>query len=405
MFRPVIARDMWLGWVFAGLGSAASLPPLAVGAVFVLPEWPSWLRAAGFVLGCSVTLAVMALPRASRRGLVWLADRLLGAELPAPVEPPFSRWADRTRTFAWLAAHAAIGWTVTATTLFCLLAAFVFPGVWLGGGDEVVLIGFDLQIPPGWQGGWTLLLGLGFLLVAGGVTAVATLVLRRLAPVLLGPNAAERLAVAEARLTALARRTQIAQELHDSIGHTLTASTIQAAVALELMDRDPEEARRALRSIEETSRAAMDDLDHVLGALRQEPSPRRPRGTLADLESLVERVRQAGAEVVVATSGDLAGVPSTASAEVYRIVREGLTNVLRHGAKRDVRLRVAVADGSLEVSLSNPVSVRGRRGRGGSGLEGLAERVRVLGGELSAGPSDDGARWQLKADIPLPSSA
>ncbi|XGU19793.1 histidine kinase [Rhodococcus sp. 3Y1] len=85
---------------------------------------------------------------------------------------------------------------------------------------------------------------------------MATL-LRWLAPRLLGPSTAERLALAEERELQLAERNRVAHELHDSIGHTLTAATIQAAVAGEVLASDPAAARAAMRSIEESTRAAL----------------------------------------------------------------------------------------------------------------------------------------------------
>ena len=87
--------------------------------------------------------------------------------------------------------------------------------------------------------------------------------LRRAAPLLLGPSAAERMAAVERHADRLAHRNRLARELHDSIGHTLTAATIQAAVASNLVDSDPQRARRAMDSIEQASRTALEDLDHV----------------------------------------------------------------------------------------------------------------------------------------------
>ncbi len=116
-----------------------------------------------------------------------------------------------------------------------------------------------------------------------------------LAPRLLGPSTAERLALAEERELQLAERNRVAHELHDSIGHTLTAATIQAAVAGEVLASDPAAARAAMRSIEESTRAALEDLDYVLGVLREErPGGAVPSRTLSDLPALIDRLRHAG---------------------------------------------------------------------------------------------------------------
>ncbi|MEV8309982.1 histidine kinase [Streptomyces flavidovirens] len=132
----------------------------------------------------------------------------------------------------------------------------------------------------------------------------------------------------------LAQRNRLAQELHDSIGHTLTASTIQAAVAGQLMDCDPEAARRALNSIEENAL----------------PAGRRGRGGLS-----------------VETVGDLAHVPATVSREAYRIIQEGLTNALRHSDMTGISLHITARHDWLEMELINPVDTpRGTCGKAGS---------------------------------------
>ncbi len=109
--------------------------------------------------------------------------------------------------------------------------------------------------------------------------AAAAALFRFAAPFFLDQTAADRLATLARTADDLAHRNRLARELHDSIGHTLTASTIQAAAAGRLLDTDPDSARRAMSSIEETSRTALEDLDHVLGVLRDNggrPAPTMP---------------------------------------------------------------------------------------------------------------------------------
>lgn len=419
--RPLSGRATRLSAVYRGLlccvlGAAAALPPLLVAALSAPPDRPVALRVTGFVLGFAVVTLAMGFPRRARRGCVALAGRLLDAGLPEPLESPGTGWLDRLRTSAWLAAHMAVGCVVSAGVFVCLFAGAAFPAVWLGGGGGMTAFGLAVDVPSGVGGVWTPLAGAGFVLLGALLAAGGAATLRRLAPPLLGHRAAERLAAVERRMAVLAQRNRLAQELHDSIGHTLTASTIQAALAQELMDRDPVAARRALDSIEETSRAAADDLDHVLGVLREErPATARPRPTLADLSPLAERVRGAGAELTVRTAGDLTGVPATVSREAYRIVQEGLTNALRHGDPGPIGLRLAVSAGWLEAELTNPCRAAsasdgptgGETGgpvRQGHGLEGMTERVRLLRGELTSGPGQDGTHWRLATRIPLRSA-
>lgn len=399
---------MYRGWTYALLGAAMSLLPLVVALLAAPSQWPAVLRALGFGLVLCAVLVAMGAPRAARRGCVRLANGLLGTGLPAPLEPSTSLWVNRLRTSAYLAAHLAVGGAVTAVACLSVFAAVVFLLVWCSGGGPVASFGWTIHVEHGWQGLWTAVVCTGCLALAGYVTVGGAAALRLLAAFLLGHRPTERLAAVEEQRDLLAQRNRLAQELHDSIGHTLTASTIQAAVAGELMDSDPEAARRALSSIEETSRAAMDDLDHVLGVLREGRSPTAPQHTLADLGPLTERVRQAGAGLRVETAGNLAQVPATVSRETYRIVQEGLTNALRHGETAGISLRIAARDGWLEVEIINRVdaAVPFRPGRErGHGLTGVAERVRLLRGEVSAGRTGEPAtHWRLAARIPLRSS-
>lgn len=409
LMRPLVDGATYRGWAYAFLGAALSVPPLVVAVVSAPPTWPLPGRIAGFTLALVVVLAIMGSPRAARRGCVTLANRLLGTELPAPAAVSArSRWADRVRTAAWLVPHAAVGVAAMAATGVLAFAAVTFPAVWLNGGGRVAVLEGHVTVTAGAAGAWSPVVAALCLLLAAYVTAVAAAGLRLLAPVLLDHRPAERAAAAEERARVLAGRNRLAQELHDSIGHTLTASTIQAAVASELLERDPVAARRALNTIEETARAAMDDLDHVLGTLREQQAPTAPARTLADLGALAESVRQAGASLEVTTEGGLDRVPATVSREAYRIVQEGLTNALRHGAKAGITLRVTARDDLLEVELVNLVggAARFRRvGRPRQGLTGIADRVRLLNGEVSAGPVEDAgdgrARWRLVARLPL----
>ncbi|MGW1104356.1 sensor histidine kinase [Streptomyces sp. NPDC002540] len=232
-------------------------------------------------------------------------------------------------------------------------------------------------------------------------------------PRLLGPSSAERLALAAERELRLAERNRLAHELHDSIGHTLTAATIQAAVAGEILSADPVAARAALRSIEESARAALEDLDYVLGVLREEKAETAPTRTLADLPELLDRLRHAGAVVEPEFSGEPAQVQGTLSRAAYRILQEGLTNALRHGAGGPIEVRVAAAPHGLELSVVNLIGAGTGTDRAtgpgafptsGHGLPGLAERVRLLHGEIEAGP-DGPEHWRLAVRLPVRLSA
>jgi signal transduction histidine kinase len=397
----MLARPLWslahrgLGYALIGAVTGALPLPFGVLAAAATPGPPPVRVACGLAV-VAAAVAVVALPQASRRWYVAVTNGLLKTGLPAPVRP------HRRRTAAWAVLHTAAGGTLALTAGLLAAVGLGMPVLWLDGGDHMTYLGLHLYIAAGWPGTWVLPFALAHLAAAAGLCLVVTALYRALAPVLLGPSATDRLAAVQQRAELLARRNRLARELHDSIGHTLTASTIQAAAAGRLMDTDPELARRALGSIEEASRTALADLDHVLGVLREGPAPREPAYTLADLDPLLSRVRHAGAEVDVEVTGDLHRVPATVSREAYRIVQEGLTNVLRHAGPAPVTVRLAVGSDRLEVALTNPVPAGTLSERPGRGLTGIAERVRMLRGDMAAG-ADPGGEWRLTAWLPLPS--
>ncbi|MFJ6867606.1 sensor histidine kinase [Streptomyces termitum] len=410
--------------LFASLGAMASAPLLPLAALPAL-AWlsaPYEVQAALTVVVWAALVAAAGLAPVTRRVLIASARRLLKVPLPqtplrepasAPADgpaPAASSPADRWRTPLWLLLHVALGWAGTLTALVLLLTGLALPEHWLDDRPEIVLFDWTLRPGRGWQS-WVA--ALVCLLLAALVCAAVTRALRWLAPRLLGPSAAERLALAAEREQRLAERNRLAHELHDSIGHTLTATTIQAAVAGEVLTADPEAARAALRGIEESARAALEDLDYVLGVLRAEKAGTTPARTLADLPELIDRLRHTGAVVEADLTGDLAQVQGTLSRAAYRILQEGLTNALRHGAGGPVQIGVAATRDRLELSVVNrtgrekdtdTAAGRGDFPTSGHGLPGLAERVRLLHGEFRSGP-DGTEHWRLAVRLPARATA
>jgi signal transduction histidine kinase len=134
----------------------------------------------------------------------------------------------------------------------------------------------------------------------------------------------------------------------------------------------------------------MDDLDHVLGVLREAgDADRRPQPTLADLDRLT-------GDVDLVVDGDPATLAPALSREAYRIIQEGLTNAAKHG-EGTVSLRLIVAD-ELTIDVSNTLRAAPRDLKGGRGLAGIGERVRLLGGRFEAGPAD--GVWRLTVRLP-----
>jgi signal transduction histidine kinase len=224
------------------------------------------------------------------------------------------------------------------------------------------------------------------------------------APWLLGPNPVVRLAELERRTLELTERARLARELHDSLGHALTVTTLQASAARRVLRSDPEFVETALEAIEPTGRVAAAELDSVLGLLREDSQSRAPQPTLADLDALLASHLQAGLPVSAATDDDL-DVEPVVSREVYRVVQEGLTNVHRHAGPVPTTVSLTISNGRLTAGVRNDpgrrTTKRTGRGRtgGGHGIDGLRERVRLLGGSVEAGPDERGG-WLLRATVP-----
>ncbi|MET8996689.1 histidine kinase [Amycolatopsis sp. Hca4] len=387
----------------ARIGSYRSLPYAVACAVLTLPISPfafaaavsveadSRVRALLALLAMAVLMGLLGLLGPVRRLGIGLANTLLGTAVPAPDGRPDA--GSRLRSGLWLALHTALS-GILLTVLAFLGLGLLVPAVWLTGGQDTISLFWD-DVP---LGGWTVPFGVVLLFAALVLTAGATRGFRTGAEALLGPSDTERAAQAERRSAVLAQRNRLARELHDSIGHTLTTSTIQAAAAADLVEVDPAQVRRALGTIEEASRTALEDLDHVLGLLRDEPAAKAPTRTLAEVDVLAVRAREAGLDVRLAVTGPVAALPATVSREGYRIVQEGLTNALRHAGPGAVEVRVEAGPEHLGIAVVNALPGDGPR-TGRRGLAGLAERVEALRGELDAGP--DGQQWRLRATIPL----
>ena len=197
-------------------------------------------------------------------------------------------------------------------------------------------------------------------------------------------------------------RLRIAREVHDVVAHAMVAINVQAGVAAHLLDRDPEQARTALRAIKAASGEALSDLRATLGVLREAEgaAPVRPTGALDDLDELAAGLRAAGAHVAFEVE-PLDGVPAAVHAAGYRIVQEALTNALRHARPSQVRVRVTREDDAVRVEVVDDGAGAAADGGGaGHGVRGMRERVAALDGTLEAGPVPGGG-WRVLAHLPL----
>jgi signal transduction histidine kinase len=202
-------------------------------------------------------------------------------------------------------------------------------------------------------------------------------------------------------------RLRIARDVHDIMAHSLTLMTLQADAGLTTAT-DTGKSRAAFTIIGDTGRATLRDLRSMLSVLAGDTgddSPREPVPDLGQLERLVRSVRETGLEVALDVDTDLTAVPSAVSVSAYRIAQEALTNVVRHAHARhaDVVVHTDANELTLRVTDDGAGGTPAPDG-GGRGLLGMAERVEVLGGTISAGPAADGG-FEVRAAIPLTRSA
>ncbi|MCR6482730.1 histidine kinase [Amycolatopsis sp. OK19-0408] len=401
VLRPLTSKATYRRWVYLVLGGAIAVPYLLFSAIAVpsvLPFVTTVERAT--VIGGLLTLLVLAgtafLPAVHVLESTAIRELLDDPVPDAPAKPRTRR--GRLRAAAMFVLHVVAGFVVSFFSLAAPVAvgvsvSAVFTGHFLqtDGGDAVT-------VPTGWPSVWLpVVFLLGVVVLIYVVRAVGG-ALRRAAVRLLGMTAADRIAQLERRTGQLAERNRLARELHDSVGHALSVVTVQAGAARRTLRTDPDFTERALGAIEESARTALDDLDHVLGLLREEAPGRAPQPALAELPTLLETTRLAGNEVVADIGGDLAAVPAVVSREVYRILQECLTNAVRHAGRVPVTMVVDIGAHGLLARVANPLGSGAARAGGGRGLRGMTERVAVLGGELSAGPVDE--RWEVVVRVP-----
>jgi signal transduction histidine kinase len=199
----------------------------------------------------------------------------------------------------------------------------------------------------------------------------------------------------------LTERTRIAREMHDAVGHRVSLMALQAG-AIEMAADDSERVAELARNVQTAGRQALEELRQMVGVLRggelDEAAPLGPQPGLDDLPRLVEQSLGAGMDV------DLQGLPvdgidPVVGRAAYRIVQEALTNAGKHAPGARVCVTVERAAHELHVRVVNGPGGPAGAVSGGFGLVGLAERVRTLGGRLTAEPRRDGG-FLVEAVLP-----
>jgi signal transduction histidine kinase len=250
--------------------------------------------------------------------------------------------------------------------------------------------------------------------------AVAGLGLRELRCRLADSAAKLRRADAEARAATeaalAAERSRIAAELHDVVTHNVSVMIVQAGAARKILSSSPADAQDALLAAEATGREAMTELRHLLGLLSPgadggqaaaDSAAFTPQPGLGELDTLIGRVSAVGLPAELRVTGEPRPLPPGADLAAFRVVQEGLTNVLRHAGQATAMVAIdwgadlvitVTDDGGLVTGVAGAGRADGRQGRG---LLGLRERLALYDGTLAAGPQPGGG-WRLRAVMPVP---
>lgn len=196
-------------------------------------------------------------------------------------------------------------------------------------------------------------------------------------------------------------RTRIAREMHDLVAHRVNLIVLHAATAEVAEDAERLELARQIRSI---GRTALDELRQLLGVLRLGEAPLAPQATLEDLPALLAQSQATGMDVRVRREGTTRELPAIIEQASYRVVQEALTNVHKHAGNAATTIRLVHQPAAFQVIVTNEPTPRREPDlalpSSGYGLVGLTERIRLIGGELTATRTDGGG-FEVAATMPL----
>jgi signal transduction histidine kinase len=200
----------------------------------------------------------------------------------------------------------------------------------------------------------------------------------------------------------LLERERLARELHDSVGHHVSAMAIRAQAGLATSATHPDAATDALRVIEAEASRALTEMRAMVRVLRRDqPTELAPSPHIGDLRDLATPAR-GGPSVDVEIVGDLDDLPASIGTAIYRLAQESVTNARRHARHATrIAVRVAAADAfvQLRVTDDGDISLLRPNGTPGYGVIGMIERADLLGGTCQAGPNPDQG-WTVTAVLP-----
>ncbi len=387
-----VRRTAWL-LLGAAIGLAAIVLAASLAAVLdtVLP-----VPKPVVLVVCLVPMVLIGLIPGARELEVEAARSMLGASGEVVV-PNVMRAEHRWRTLGWVVLHLVGG----------LLSGLLLLGILPGGIVTVAtgVSGSDLTVGPvelPEERGVVvnlLVVAMGLLAVVAALalTHLLGVLAHRLAPAFLGPTPHDRLLVAEARLAAESEHIRLARQLHDGIGHALSIISLQSAAARRRLSTTGGRSSEELDVIEQTAREAADELDAMLGMLREDVLSPEPE--LDQLGRLFEVYRQAGMSLTTTPVPAVPEIAPLVSQTAYRIVSEALSNAQRHGAAGPVEVRIEHTSVRIGIDVLNPTRRSRPSSGGGRGLAGVRERVHLFGGSVEAGP-DGPDRWRLRVTLP-----
>ncbi|MBD2015468.1 sensor histidine kinase [Microcoleus sp. FACHB-53] len=247
--------------------------------------------------------------------------------------------------------------------------------------------------------GYALLFGLTFVFV---LLSMNSMVAER--------QSREKLAIANEKLrqyalrienqAILQERNRIARDIHDSLGHSLTALNIQLETAVKLWQSNPDKAKTFLARAKELGSQSLQEVRQSVSTMRSDPVQGRPlEDAIAYLAEELQRSTGISASCSLLVARPL---PAELHTAVYRIVQESLTNICKYAGASEVKIQLKATTDELDLIIQD-------NGRGfnvetnttGFGLQGMRERTLALGGQLLI-DSQPGAGCRISAHFPLP---
>jgi signal transduction histidine kinase len=213
---------------------------------------------------------------------------------------------------------------------------------------------------------------------------------------------AERERDAAARIAVAEERARIARELHDIVAHAVSVMVLQVGAVRHKLPDAYAEDRDALRGVEQVGRTALAQMRGLLAAMRRDEDDLEltPQPGLDGLDSLLEEIGRAGLPVELHIDGRPFPLPRGIDLSAYRIVQEGLTNALKHAQATGADVTVRYRPDDVEIQVRDNGHGAGTSDGLGHGLVGVRERVKIYGGEMSAG-KENGGGFVLSTRLPL----